>query len=449
MLKKNDQITLTIENVDGMMNGVAHVEGMAVFVQGALEGEELVVQITKCQKNYAFARIQRILKKSPARVAPPCPHYRMCGGCTALHMTYQESLQIKRQTVKDNLKRIGGIDVPVEDILSMETPFHYRNKTAMPVVNLFGQPAVGFYAPRSHRLVPITSCLISKEESDIVSNTVLFWIKKYNISCYDEYTKRGAVRHVVSRVSRSNEVMAVLVTSTYNVPYLNELVDLLREKVPALVSFCLSVNAKGDNVILGSSYKTLFGKDRLTDTLCNFTYFLSPLSFFQINPVQTEKLYQTALQFADLKAHQTAVDLYCGAGTISLLLAQKAKHVIGIEIVEDAVKDAQKNAEHNHVSNVTFHAAPSETLLPQLVNEGLKPDVIVLDPPRKGAEKEVLSAILNASPERIVYVSCDPATLSRDLKILTEKDYTVQKVQPVDMFSWTSHVETVVLMSRI
>lgn len=445
MLQKNSELTVTVESMDGMMNGVAHADGQAVFIPGAIDGETVRIQIVKADKNYAFGRVTEILSASKARVSPPCPYYQQCGGCSALHMTYEKSLEAKREAVEQVLKRVGGISVSVPPVLPMEEPAHYRNKTAMPVAG--DPPRAGFYAPRSHRLVPVQSCLVAMHPADEIARTVLAWMAQYGIDAYNEATGEGFVRHILSRVSKKGESMAVLVTSKPNLPHEKALVSMMTARVKGLVSLCQSVNPNGDNVILGRGYRVLFGSPRLMDTLCGFTFALSPLSFFQINPVQTEKLYAQALAFAAPEKDDLVFDLYCGAGTISLMLSKEAKQVVGIEIVPQAVLDAKENARKNGVANAEFYAAAAETLLPELIEKGQSPDIIVLDPPRKGAERPVLDAILRAAPRRIVYVSCDPATLARDLKILCAGGYTCEKVQSVDMFCWTQHVETVALLS--
>ncbi len=443
MLHKNQTLTVTVESVDGQMQGVAHADGETLFVPGALAGETVTVSTTRCEKHYAFARILSVDKPSPFRVAPPCPHVRFCGGCDALHMTYEETLRVKQTHVRETLRRIGGIEAEVPLPLPMEQPYAYRNKSAVPTAMEDGIAKAGFYAPRSHRLVPAESCLIAMPEGHIAANTVVRWLNDGHIPAYDEKTRQGFVRHVVTRTARSGDVMVTVASARDDLPDTEGLVERLRAALPRLVSVCLTVNPRGDNVILGRTYRVLFGAPKLKDTLCGLTFDLSPLSFFQVNPVQTEKLYQTALSFAAPAPGDTAVDLYCGAGTISLLLSRSVKKVIGIEIVPEAIRDARSNARNNGIENAEFHAADASELLPRLVGAGLRPDLIVLDPPRKGADPEVIRAAVQASPSRIVYVSCDPATLARDLRLFTELGYALKNVQPVDMFCWTKHVETV------
>ena len=446
-MKKNDVVQLLIERLGGEQ-GIARHEGLTVFVRNALPGETVMARIEKVQKNCAFAKTVEILSASSRRREPVCPYYEKCGGCVCQHMTYEMSLQMKQERVRDALLRIGHVEVDVPPVLGMDDPWHYRNKTSLPVGGEIGAPTLGYYAPRSHRIVDIDHCLIAMEESDSVVRVVRQWMTKFGIQPYQELDRQGLVRHVMSRVSREKKVMAVIVATQRQLPHERELVAMLRSGVEGLVSVCVSVNKRGDNVILGDNYHVLYGESRLHDTLCGFDYALSPLSFFQINPVQTEKLYYTALEFANLKGDELVTDLYCGAGTISLLLSGHAKKVIGVEIVEPAIRDAEENARRNGIDNVEFHAAAAEDLLPQMVEKGLRPDVVVLDPPRKGCEESVLRAILTAAPRRVVYVSCDVATQARDAKILCEGGYRATRCQSVDMFCHTAHVENVLLFER-
>ena len=442
MLKKNDEITVEIERFGGEM-GIAHLDGMTLFVENALPGERVLARAQRVEKSCAFLKTLSVLAPAPGRVAPPCPYYEKCGGCVCQHMAYPLSLEMKRERVQDALRRIGGLSLPVPPVLGMDSPWHYRNKASMPVGGERGRAQIGFYAPRSHRIVPVESCLIAREESNQVAAVFQRWMEKFQIEPYQEASRQGLIRHIMSRVSRRGQVMAVVVAARERVPPERELTAMLLSGVPGLASVYLNINKRGDNVILGPESRLLYGAERLEDTLCGLTYQLSPLSFFQVNPVQTEKLYQLALDYAGLTGGELAADLYCGAGTISLLLAQKARHVVGIEIVPQAILDAEENARRNGVENVEFHAAAAEKLLPQLVEKGLRPQVVVLDPPRKGCEEAVLAAIAQAAPERVVYVSCDPATLARDAKFLCAHGFQALRCQSVDMFCQTGHVETV------
>ena len=442
MLKKNDEITVEIERFGGEM-GIAHLDGMTLFVENALPGERVLARAQRVEKSCAFLKTLSVLAPAPGRVSPPCPYYEKCGGCVCQHMAYPLSLEMKRERVQDALRRIGGLSLPVPPVLGMDSPWHYRNKASMPVGGERGRAQIGFYAPRSHRIVPVESCLIAREESNQVAAVFQRWMEKFQIEPYQEASRQGLIRHIMSRVSRRGQVMAVVVAARERVPHERELTAMLLSGVPGLASVYLNINKRGDNVILGPESRLLYGAERLEDTLCGLTYQLSPLSFFQVNPVQTEKLYQLALDYAGLTGGELAADLYCGAGTISLLLAQKARHVVGIEIVPQAILDAEENARRNGVENVEFHAAAAEKLLPQLVEKGLRPQVVVLDPPRKGCEEAVLAAIAQAAPERVVYVSCDPATLARDAKFLCDHGFQALRCQSVDMFCQTGHVETV------
>lgn len=447
MLKKNDQITVDIERF-GAESGIAHLDGMTLFVQGALPGEKVVARVQKVEKKYAFLKTLEVITPHEMRITPPCPYYEKCGGCVCQHMEYALSLQMKKEKVQDALSRIGNLEIEVPMPLGMENPFHYRNKCALPVGEKDGKLQMGFYAPRSHRIVDIDSCLISREESNLVLQTVRSWMEKFRIPAYNETTHKGLLRHVMSRVSKAGDVMAVIIATSPSLPHCRELIAMLRARLPGLKSVYLNVNRRNDNVILGLENHLLFGEERMQDTLLSLTFSVSPLSFFQVNPVQTEVLYQTALDFADLKGDETVADLYCGAGTISLLLARKAKQVIGIEIVPPAIEDAKKNALANGIENIQFHAAAAEELLPRLVQQGLRPDVVMLDPPRKGCEEKVLEAICTAAPEKVVYISCDVATQARDARYLCAHGYKAVKCQSVDMFCLTGHVENVLLFVK-
>ena len=448
MLKKNDLLTVTIERFGGEM-GVAHAEGMTLFVQGALPGEIVTARAQRVEKTHAFLKTIAVVTPSPERVAPPCPSYEKCGGCVCQHMTYALSLAMKRDRVRDALTRIGGLAVDVPPVLGMENPWHYRNKTSLPVGGEKGRPQIGYFAPRSHRIVDIGSCLIAKEESDRAVAALRLWMEKFGVAPYDEATRSGLIRHIMTRVARDGQVMAVVVATAAALPHERELIALLRAHMPGLSSLYININRRGDNVILGNENRLLYGAARLYDTLCGLRFALSPRSFFQINPAQTETLYQTALTFANVQPNELAADLYCGAGTISLLLAQRAREVIGIEIVPEAIADAEENARANHIANARFYAAAAEALLPELVQKGLRPDVIILDPPRKGCEESVLRAIAQAAPRRVVYVSCDPATQARDAKILCAQGYRATRCQSVDMFCQTGHVENILRFDRL
>ena len=445
MLAKNQCFEMTCDAFGQDAQGVCRHEGMAVFVPGLLPGERALVRIVKPEKRYAFGRVEKLLEKSPSRAEPFCPIYKRCGGCVCQHMTYEASLAFKRQQVQDLLQRVGGLSIEVPPVWGMAHPFGYRNKGAYPVAQTDGAPACGFFAPRSHDLVPLPEggCAIQGEDSAKATQAVLSWMRENSVPAYDEQTGRGLVRHIMTRSTTSGELMVVVVVTRADIPKAGRLIELLRAAVPGLCSVCLSVNSRRTNVILGTDIRVLWGKAAMEDTLCGLRFSVSPLSFFQVNPRQTERLYGLALEYAGLTGAETVVDAYCGAGTISLLLAQKAKKVIGIEIVPEAIQNANENAARNGIANAEFHVGATEELLPKLVANGLRPDVIVLDPPRKGCDPAVLQAIIAAAPKRVVYVSCGAPTLARDAKLLAEGGYAAEKVQCVDMFCWTGAVETV------
>ena len=445
MLAKNQCYEMTCESFGQDAQGVCRQDGIAVFVPGLLPGERARVRIVKPEKRYAFGRIEELLEKSPNRAEPFCPIYKRCGGCVCQHMTYETSLALKGRQVQDLLERVGGVSIAVPAVLGMAHPFGYRNKGAYPVAQVGGAPACGFFAPRSHDLVPLpqNGCAIQGEDSAKATQAVLAWMRRNNVPAYDELSGRGLVRHIMTRSTTHGELMVVIVITRADIPKASQLIELLKAAVPGLCSICLSINSRRTNVILGTDIRVLWGKDTMEDTLCGLRFSVSPLSFFQVNPAQTEKLYGLALEYAGLTGFETVVDAYCGAGTISLLLAQKAKKVIGIEIVPEAIQNANENAVRNHIENAEFHVGATEDLLPQLIADGLRPDVIVLDPPRKGCDSAVLDAIIAAAPKRVVYVSCGAPTLARDAKLLAEGGYIAEKVQCVDMFCWTGAVETV------
>ena len=447
-LQKNMRLEMTVEDFGAQGEGICRHEGMAVFVPRALPGEKILAQIVKVEKRHAFARVLEVLQPSPARVEPPCPYYVQCGGCVCQHMNYESQLAFKQKQVEGVMRHVAGLDIEVRPTIGMEEPWHYRNKTALPVAGDKEKPLIGYYAQRSHRVTEINKCLIAKEQSDIVHDVVRNWMREYRVAPYFEDVHKGLVRHVMTRVNRKGESMVVLVINGDKLPHHEELLSRLQKALPELKSLCVSVNKQRGNVILGRSYETLWGEERLPDMLCGHEFRLSPLSFFQVNPVQTEKLYGTALEFAALTGNELVADVYCGAGTISLMLAQHAKRVVGIEIVPQAIDDARENAKRNGVENAEFRCGAAEDVLPELVDNGLRPDVIVIDPPRKGCEEKVLLAIAKAAPKRVVYVSCNPATQARDAKILCENGYVASACQPVDMFCQTAGVENVMLFNR-
>ena len=449
MIQKNQQITLHCDRLGSELEGVCSHEGMAVFVPGILPGEDAETLIVKVQPRYAFGKLMNVLTPSPDRTEPLCPVYDKCGGCSGQHMTYQATLEAKRMQVVDCLRRIGGLEIADSDIppvIGADDPWHCRNKTAVPVGGTADDPQLGFYRRRSHAIVPIADCPVSMPGLSAVLCAVRSWMKQNRVQPYNELTGKGLVRHVVMRVSRAGQVMVTIVATRDKLPNPNAVIDTLKAGVPGFCSLHLSVNSERNNVILGRTSRKLFGEDAIEETLLGLTFTIPPLSFFQVNPAQTEKLYQAAIDFAQLNPCDTVVDAYAGAGTISLCMARSCAKVIGIEIVPQAIEGAKKNAERNGVANAEFHVAAVEDLLPKLVRDGLRPDVIVLDPPRKGVEPQVVDAVLKARPRRVVYVSCHVPTQARDLKMLSEGGYRFEKCQPVDMFCYAGGVENVVSM---
>lgn len=448
-MRRNERLRLTVDALGANAEGVCRSQGQVVFVPGALPGEEIDALIVKPLKRYAYGKLLGIRRASPDRVLPPCPAYGPCGGCACQHMAYSASLRFKQGQVADCLKRIGGIDVPVPLPLGLEPPYRYRNKTAMPVcLQPDGQPAAGFYARRSHRVVPVTDCLLSDEGSNRVVQAALRWMRACRIAPYDERTQQGVVRHILARSNHLGELMAVLVTAGGAVPHADALVHTLTQQVPRLVSVCHSIQDRPDNVILGDAYTVLWGAARLAQVICGIQCTLSPLSFFQVNLRQAEALYRHAVALAAPAAGSLVADLYSGTGILTLLLAQRSRHAYGIELSADATRDAAHNASLNGIRNVTHVCERAETALPRLVAEGFRPDIVVLDPPRKGADAAVLAAIMDAAPGRVVYISCNPATQARDAGILTAGGYAATRCQPVDMFCQTADVENILLMER-
>ena len=446
-MKKNEFLPLTAERLGADLEGVCIHEGMPVFVPGMLPGETATVRIVRAEKRYAFGRMESApCPASADRRVPDCASFPRCGGCTARHMSYEATLAAKRQQVEDCFRRIAGIEAGVPPVIGMESPFGYRNKTSLPAGGTDTDPVLGFYAPRSHAVIPASACPNAMPPADKLAAAFLGWMKMFHVKPYREETCSGLIRHLVIRVNRKGESMVTVAANGGVLPHIRELTDAL---VPlGTVSLWLNENRANTNVILSDTWHRLYGKETLTDTLFDLRFELSPASFFQVNPTQTEKLYRTAVDFADLKATDLLCDVYCGAGTITLTMARHCREAVGIEIVPAAVENAKRNAENNGIRNVSFRAGKAEELLPRMVADGLRPDVIVVDPPRKGLDPAVIRAMAQASPDRLVYVSCNPATLARDAGLLKEEGYLVRKVQPVDMFCWTSGVETVALFGK-
>ena len=450
MLQKNQVIDLSCTALGAEFEGICRHEGQVIFVRGALPGETLRARIIKVTKKYAVGRLEQTITFSQERAKPPCPYYPRCGGCTAQHLAYDATLGHKRQQVTDCLERIGGIATPqVHEVLGMVSPWRYRNKGAFPVGGTLGNPTIGIYAARSHDIVDAPrGCLLQTEQSDALTSAVRRWMVQYRIPPYNEISHTGLIRHIVTREAKDATSMLILVANGKQVPHADELIALAAEATPGLRSIILSINTQRTNVILGDAFRTLWGDDTLTDEIAGFRMQVSPRSFFQVNRPQAERLYAQAIAYAGLTGQERVWDVYCGAGSITLPLARHAQHVTGVEIVEAAVADARRNAQAAGVQNVAFLAGAAEALLAGLLEREGPPDVIVLDPPRKGCEPDALAAIAKAASERIVYVSCNPATLARDCAVLAESGYAVREVQPVDMFAWTGHVECVTLLTR-
>ncbi len=447
-LARNDEITLPISSLGSEGQGIGRHEGMSVFVPFALPGENAKVHIIKTAKNYAVGKLVELMEESPERTEPRCPSFGRCGGCTLLHMAYPAQLQYKKTLVENAICRIGGVKNPhVLPVIGMEEPFRYRNKASFPFARVENQVCFGFYAPRSHRLIPIGDCFIEREELVSVARAVQCYAEENDVSAYEETAGSGCLRHVVARVTTGGELMAVIVTKG-RPKKLERLVETLRERCPGLVSIVLNRNDADTNAIFGAEFETLWGQDTVTERLCGFTFHVSAASFLQVNPVQTEKLYETVEAFLPQQGVETACDLYCGAGTISMIISRHANHVIGIENGKEAVEDAKRNAARNGVGNARFLAEDAAVALPRLIKEGMRPQVIVADPPRKGMDPAVIEAILASGAPRLIYVSCDPATLARDVKLLTQGGYRLEQAQPVDMFPQPAHVETCVLLCR-
>ena len=449
--RKNDLVTLEIEDcgIDG--EGIGKADGFTVFVKDAVIGDTVTAKIIKAKKNYGYGRLMEVLKPSPYRVEPKCEFARQCGGCQLQALSYDQQLVFKTNKVKGHLERIGGFtDIPMEPIIGMDELFHYRNKAQFPVGrNKEGKIVTGFYAGRTHNIIENRDCALGVAENKEVLDCVIAHMEKYGIEPYNEATGKGLVRHVLIRYGYfTKEVMVCLILNGNKIPKEEQLVKSLCE-IPGMTSITINVNKKHSNVILGEEIRLLWGQEYITDRIGDISYQISPLSFYQVNPMQTQKLYAKALEYADLHGEETVWDLYCGIGTISLFLAQKAKFVRGVEIVPAAIENAKENAKLNGLENTEFFVGKAEEVLPrEYKKNGVYADVIVVDPPRKGCDETLLETMIEMNPDRIVYVSCDSATLARDLKYLCERGYELRKVCPVDQFGMTVHVETVVLLSQ-
>ena len=449
--KKNNTVILRIEDMSQDGLGIGKAEGYALFVKDTVIGDLAKVKILKTKKNYGFARLEELLEASDKRTEPKCPLARPCGGCQLQMMKYEEQLRWKEQKVRSDLQRLGGFqEIPMEPIQGMENPFRYRNKAQFPIgYDREGKLVAGFYAGRTHTIIPADDCLLGSESNRRILGRILDWMGRYGIAAYREDTGKGLVRHALIRSGfATGEIMVCLVINGKQFPRGKELTESLTQ-IPGMTSITFSSNTRRDNVILGDSYEVLWGQDYITDSIGEIRYQISPLSFYQVNPVQTRRLYRQALEYAGLTGKETVYDLYCGIGTISLFLAQRAGKVFGVEIVPQAVEDARANARLNGITNAEFFAGRAEEIVPRQYREqGIRADVVVVDPPRKGCGEELLETMTAMAPEKIVYVSCDPATLARDLKYLCARGYELKKVRAFDQFPQTVHVETVVLLSK-
>ena len=454
-MKKNEITVIEIEDIGVNGEGIGKANGYPLFVKDAVMGDVIEAKVTKEKKTYGYARLMKVLEPSPDRVPAKCPVARQCGGCQIQELSYEKQLEFKTKKVRGNLERIGGfqsekLEKVMEPICGMKDPFHYRNKAQFPIgSDKEGNIVTGFYAGRTHQIIPNTDCALGVPVNEEILTCILEYMNANGIPAYDEETGKGLVRHVLIRFGfTTKEIMVCLVVNGDKIPFSEKLVDKL-SAIEGMTSISLSVNKERTNVIMGKEVKVLWGQGFITDYIGTVKYQISPLSFYQVNPAQTEVLYGLALDYAGLKGDETVWDLYCGIGTISLFLAQKAKTVYGVEIVPQAIADARNNAAINGITNAEFFVGKAEEVLPrEYEKNGVYADVIVVDPPRKGCDETLLATMVEMKPERIVYVSCDSATLARDLKYLCENGYELQKVRPVDQFPQSVHVETVCLLSR-
>lgn len=465
---KDDMVEVEITDIGTEGEGIGKVCGYTLFIKDAVIGDTVRAKIMKMKKNYGYAHLEEVLNPSPFRQEAPCPIARQCGGCQLQNMTYERQLVFKQSKVRNNIVRLGGfeesfIDGIMEPIMGMGYPWRYRNKAQYPIgPDRNGKPIAGFYAARTHSIIPVSDCLIGITENQEILDAILEHMNSFHVSAYDETSGHGLVRHVLIRKGfESSEIMVCLVLNygKHSVPFPAEkkrdfipgqerLIDALT-KIQGMTSITVSINNENTNVIMGTEIHTIWGRDTIKDTLMGMEFEISPLSFYQVNPLQTKKLYSTAIEYANLTGRETVWDLYCGIGTITLSMAKAAGKVYGVEIIPEAIEDAKKNAERNHIDNAEFMCGRAEVVLPEFyAKENKNADVIVVDPPRKGCDEKCLETMLKMAPDRIVYVSCDSATLARDLRILADGGYELKRIRPCDMFSWSSHVETVVLLTR-
>ncbi|MCM3359515.1 23S rRNA (uracil(1939)-C(5))-methyltransferase RlmD [Psychrobacillus sp. MER TA 171] len=449
-VNKNDQLTVYIEDLTHDGSGVAKVDGYPLFIHGGLPDEKAEVRVVKTLKNYGFAKLLHIVEPSPFRVEAPCPVFYECGGCQLQHINYEGQLKWKENMVRNVMQRLGKIDAPVLPVKGMNNPWEYRNKSQIPFGLVDGKVIGGFYQAKSHRIADTPTCLIQSDEADRLMRAFKEKALELDLIPYNEDTKKGQLRHLVVRKGRATgEVMVVLVTKHPKLSKKEAIIELIREVEPKVTSIMQNINSKNTNVIFGDQTNLLWGKPTIEDLIGDVRFEISARSFYQVNPEQTEVLYQQALDYAQLAGDETVIDAYCGIGTISLFLAQKAKQVLGVEIVPQAIEDAKRNAELNDFTNTYFEAGPAEEVIPRWYKEGKTADVLVVDPPRKGCDEALLTTIIEQRPKRVVYVSCNPATLARDLRILEDGGYKTQEIQPVDMFPQTTHCEVVTWLELV
>lgn len=450
-VEKNQSLTVEFIDVTHEGSGVAKVEGYPIFVPFGLPGETAVVKIIKVNKKFAFGKLLEVKVASPERRDPPCNVFYKCGGCQVQHMSYEMELRMKRSQVENVMKKVAHLEhVPVHPVLGMEEPWRYRNKIQIPVGEKAGELITGFYRQRSHQIIEdMETCVIQDERGDGMVEAVREIATELGISAYDEEAHRGELRHIIVRTAyETGDTMIVLVTRTAKLSAVEALISRITAAYPFVKSIIQNINEERTNVILGRKSKTLYGEDYIIDSIGDLQFAISAKSFYQVNPTQTKVLYDKALAFADVGADDIVIDAYCGIGTISLFLAQQAKKVYGVEIVPEAIADAKENAKRNQIDNAEFVVGQAEKVMPWWTEQGLRPDVIVVDPPRKGCDEALLQAMIDMNPKRIVYVSCNPSTLARDLRILEDGGFKTEEVQPVDMFPQTMHVESVALLQR-
>lgn len=444
-MEKNQDFEVNIMDMGCEGEGITKIEGYTTFIKGAIKGEKVKIKMVKANKNYGYGKLLEILERSESRENPICSSFQRCGGCSLQHMSYEAQLDYKTEMVKNTLKKSLGYEPLVNGIIGMGIPYHYRNKAQYPVAN----GKIGFYSDRSHELIENSGCFIQNKLTDKLAKDAFEIAMTNGVSCYDEKSGKGTLRHIVTRVGiNSGEAMIVYVTNGEMLKNKDKIINGLTKLYPNLTSIIQNVNNDNTNVILGGKCITLYGSDYITDYLGEYKFKISPLSFYQVNPVQTEVLYNTAKNYAELSGEEVVFDLYSGIGTISTFIADDAKKVYGVEVVEPAVEDAKQNAEMNEIRNVEFIAGEAENVVPELYKSGIKADVVFVDPPRKGCDGKLLQTIINMKAKKVIYISCNPATLARDLKVLIDNGYEVQEVQPVDMFPQTRHVETIALIRQ-